>query len=317
MSLKYWNQGVTGRLFKFDNFIKMFSKSLYGMSDLYSKIESCIFIDPGHRGIDKMWTPGCLSDLSSRIFEADRKKPSYILTGFCCKGPASETDGPLGSAVLAEMLRFVGFDTFLLTDKPASSAVIAAATNCPVIVTNDPKTIRDISFIISIERPGKSAKTGTYRTMIARDISDVTAPLDDLFPIVGTSDVKPYLTIGVGDGGNEVGTGNIADLVRRDVPKGEEICVSSGCDVLVMAGVSNWGAIGIAAAIALRSGNRGAVEYCIELINSQKDRLAAMVAAGSYDGCTGKFEASVDGMMYDQEHTNVANGIIEVLKMSL
>ena len=121
------------------------------------ELEKCVFVDPGNRGIGGMWTHGCLERIVAEIWKCDRNKASYVLTGFCCKGETTETDGPLGSVVLCAMLRAVGFNTFLLTDRNSSRVVIAAAGECPVMVTDDPKAVRDPAFIVSVERPARSA----------------------------------------------------------------------------------------------------------------------------------------------------------------
>ena len=148
-----------------------------------------------------------------------------------------------------------------------------------------------------------------FCSLTARDFSRVTAPLDELFPLVGER--MPYLTIGVGDGGNEVGTGNVAEQVRKSVPRGEEICVSRGCDILVMAGVSNWGALAIAAAVAISSNQ---INTYIELSDRQPEILQRMVDAGSYDGCTGKCELSIDGMPWDKEHAEISAKIKQIMR---
>ena len=125
-----------------------------------------------------------------------------------------ETDGPLGSTILCSMLRKLGYNSNLLCDSYAEKVVKGGALDNPVIVANDASEIKGkISFIISIERPGRSAKTKDYRTMTAKDITKVTAPLDFLFPNNIDNNKKDYLTISVGDGGNEVGTGNIMNLI--------------------------------------------------------------------------------------------------------
>jgi hypothetical protein len=70
---------------------------------------------------------------------------------------------------------------------------------------------------------------------------------------------REILTIGAGDGGNEIGIGGIADTVNKLYPKGTKcncpcgggITATTETDVLVMAYVSNWGANGIEAALAL------------------------------------------------------------------
>lgn len=279
----------------------------------YSLLENAIFQDLGHRGINHMWQKGSLKKAASSILKQDKLKPSYIMTGFCCMFDRCETDGPLGSSILCSTLRSLGFNTILLTDSYSESVAKASAFENPVLIIDDPSKINEISFIVSVERPGRSKKTNDFRTMSARDISHCTAPIDTLFPLIGEFK-KEYLTIGVGDGGNEVGTGNIADDVCKYVNHGEEICTSVCSDILIMAGVSNWGAIAIAAALIISSGNAEAAEFFIEKCNKQPEILQRMIDAGSFDGCTGKKELSIDNMMYDQEHLNVTLSIISVVK---
>ena len=59
-------------------------------------------------------------------------------------------------------------------------------------------------------------------------------------------------TIGIGDGGNEIGMGKLpAGLIAQHVPNGAQIACVTSCDHLVVAGVSNWGAYGLAAGVRL------------------------------------------------------------------
>lgn len=278
----------------------------------FAEIEASVFVDPGNRGIGEMWQRGSLARAATEILKCDRNRPSYILTGFCCMGDQTETDGPLGSVILCRMLRAIGFNSHLLTDRWAANVVLGVAGDCPVLVTNDPSSVHDPSFIVSVERPARSAKSGKFSTMKARDISPVTAPLDELFPRVG--DRVAYLTIGIGDGGNEVGTGNVADLVRRDVPHGDEICVARGCDILIMSGVSNWGALALAAALAISTRNPEHRQTYIKLSEQQHEILVEMNKHGAYDGCTGKCEPSVDGMAWENEHASVATALKEIVE---
>jgi hypothetical protein len=274
-------------------------------------IERIIFTDQGQRGLENLWTPGCLGQILGRLDICDKRRPSYVLTGFCLS-KTSETDGPLGSAVLCSTLRSLGYNSGLLCDSASSPVVIAAAASgCPVFVTDNPTSIENPEFIISVERPGRSRKTNEYRTMRALALPNV-APLDLLFP--SPNDPKPYLTIGVGDGGNEVGTGNIADSVARFVPFGDDICTSVCCDVLVMAGVSNWGALAIAAALAIDAKRVEIGSKFIEICSKQEQMLKAMLQAGAYDGRTGKAEESIDGMLFAVEHMAVTDAICDAVR---
>src|SRR5262249_9775920 len=60
-----------------------------------------------------------------------------------------------------------------------------------------------------------------------------------------------WTTIGIGDGGNEIGMGSLPrDIVEHDIPNGPLIAATTRTDHLIVAGVSNWGAYGLLAAIA-------------------------------------------------------------------
>ena len=98
-------------------------------------------------------------------------------------------------------------------------------------------------------------------------------------------------SIGVGDGGNEIGMGRVRTRVAREVPNGARIGSVVRTDHLVVAGTSNWGAWGLVAHLSLASGR--------DLLHGREDeaRLTrAMVAAGGVDGMTGLAEPSVDSL---------------------
>ena len=285
-----------------------------------SKIEQVIFKDPGNRGISKTFQPGNLYKAANNILLTEKTKKSYILTGFCCMNNTCETDGPLSSAILCKILKELNYDSSILCDTPSEKVVKASAElyKLPVTVKDSSDKVleedKNIGFMVSIERPGRSEKTNDYRTCKARDISNVTSSLDLLFPNIKDNKKVDYLTISVGDGGNEVGTGNIIDLIKQNVPMGEDICTISSCDILIMTGVSNWGGIAIAAALSILANNKEIGQKFIEINNTQKDILQNMVNNGSYDGISGKVCMKVDGMDFDKEHTEINKAIEEIVK---
>jgi hypothetical protein len=282
-------------------------------ADLLAELEAIIFTDPGQRGLADLWTPGCLRAIVDRLSICPKSQPSYVLTGFCVSG-TSETDGPLGSSILCATLRSLGFNSQLLCDSASAPVVAAAALSNPVSIADSPGSITDPAFVIAIERPGRSRKTGDYRTMRGIALPNIV-PLDLLFPSADAP--KPYLTIAVGDGGNEAGTGNIADRVAQCIPFGADICTAACCDVLAMAGVSNWGALAIAAALAIRARNRELGQTFVENCGRQPQMLRDMVRAGAYDGRTGIAEESVDGMPFENEHRAVTDAICDRVRRYL
>lgn len=107
-------------------------------------------------------------------------------------------------------------------------------------------------------------------------------------------------TIGIGDGGNEIGMGRIPweELVRR--LRGEQsarIPCRIATDWNIIAGVSNWGGYALAAATLLL---RGQAPLLKDWDREQERRiLEDMVSHGpAVDGVTGKREATVDSLPF-------------------
>ncbi len=122
--------------------------------------------------------------------------------------------------------------------------------------------------VVSIERPGFAAD-GRYYNMRGEDISDRAAIFDPFL------DQASCPTIAIGDGGNEIGMGNIADTIATLDIAGSV----TRCDELLVADVSNWGAYGLIALLA---------------VWEQKDLLAAVSPVGILDYLS--VRGSVDGV---------------------
>jgi len=123
------------------------------------------------------------------------------------------------------------------------------------------------------------AADGRYYNMRKQDISAATAKFD-LFLLEGDCP-----SIAFGDGGNEIGMGNVAEaLSDMDI-----IPSVTTCDELVIASVSNWGVYGVLAVLS-KLLNRD----LFELI--EPEPIANyLVANGCVDGVTSRREASEDG----------------------
>jgi hypothetical protein len=203
---------------------------------------------------------GGLWRAASAIGGAPRGRVGLITGFFVPSGspPAAETDGPVGTALLARGLAAVGIPCRLATDEPCRNAcavaLSAAGAGVPVdwVAVGAPldgliQTWRaaGISHAVSIERCGRSAD-GTPRNMRGIDISADTAALDQLFA------AGPWQTIGVGDGGNELGMGALPRaLIARHVEHGETIACVTPANHLIVAGVSHWGAYALLGALAV------------------------------------------------------------------
>jgi hypothetical protein len=231
-----------------------------------------------------------------------------LITGFFVPRDAvaaPETDGPVGTALLAAAMAACGLPVRIAVDTPCASAVRAAVSAAGGGVKVDEVGIDDragldllvddwlsagISHAVAIERCGRSPD-GRPRNMRGVDVSPWTAPLDDLF--VG----GPWAKLAVGDGGNEIGMGKLpAGLIARTVPNGEKIACVTSCDHLVVAGVSNWGAYGLMAVLAVLRPDWSAT--IARFLTAERDLAvtrATVDKAGAVDGVTARREATVDG----------------------
>ncbi|MDR7188243.1 hypothetical protein J2Y46_001059 [Microbacterium sp. BE35] len=209
---------------------------------------------------------------------ADHPSPHVgIVCGFFVRHaepPSPETDGFNGMAQLAAGLLESGARVTVITDAPCAKAawavtkVLPGRVNLEVVAVDAGavRTLRDrlsagddpLTHIVAIERCSL-AKDGKPHREHGWDISGDTAPLDYLFQDDGWA--APWTTIGIGDGGNEIGMGNLPpEIVERDIPNGEKIAAVTGADYLLVAGVANWGAYALLTAIAaLKPGQSAAL----------------------------------------------------------
>lgn len=251
----------------------------------------------------------------------------FLLTGSLTRGWVSkaigEDDGPMGTGTLAGALSKAFkcipmiFVDELLQDKTAQmgqlagpsfvtyeEAVAATATpryTCVSVVgtcSDQDELARKQcealidqykpKVVISIERAGMTAD-GTYRNMAAMDFSEGRSRLDYMVEFAHKRGIP---TIGVGDGGNEIGMGAFAKEVAAHIKHGDKICPTSETDILLPCGVSNWGCYAIQAALAIMTNNI-ALAHTAEL---EQRMIHAAPGIGLVDGVTGTLEAKVDGM---------------------
>jgi len=160
-----------------------------------------------------------------------------------------ETDGPVGAIALYEALAALGYQPVLACAPPLSGA-LAADFRVLELKARTLEGAREQASaelaalqpaaIVSIERPGLT-DDGRYYNMRGEDISARCGIFD---PFLELADCP---TIAIGDGGNEIGMGNIAEAISA-----LDIRVSvTRCDELLVADVSNWGAYGLIAFLGL------------------------------------------------------------------
>ena len=217
----------------------------------------------------------------------------FIITGFYCFS-AAETDGPPGAYFLAAALRKLGFSPMIISD--AISAPLLRNIGFPVMIhhqTLSPEFVRNTLEIyqpvalISIERCGR-AEDGRYYNMRKTDISAYTPALDTYF----LEAPKEILTIGIGDGGNEIGMGNVAHQIKTLDIIPSVIAVNH----LIAATVSNWGVFGLIAALSLQTSQNLLPEP--EIV---RNFIKGIVDKGAVDGVTGTHSYTVDGFDFEIE----------------
>ena len=217
-----------------------------------------------------------------------------LTTGFYVAGYA-ETDGPLGTMALAGALRKLGFFPVIVTDRYCEGYFEAEDIAVEYMDLDADDAAADAILekyqpvgLISVERCGRDLN-GIYANMRHVDISAGTAPCDALFlKALGT-----IPTIGVGDGGNEIGMGNVAEAVRTRL---DLVPAEVKADILVIATVSNWGAYGIVAALEQLT------RLPLLLSFSKAERcLRRTVGMGSVDGISHEHIVRVDGFGMETE----------------
>ena len=135
---------------------------------------------------------------------------------------------------------------------------------------------------------------------LGRIITPYTAKIHLLFEFVRENSL-PVRTVGIGDGGNEIGMGSIPwPVLHANIRggTGARIACRVPTDWTIACGVSNWGAYALGAAVA---GLRSRPELLNEWSDArERSVLEALVEHGAVDGITGRPEPSVDGMPLEQ-----------------
>ena len=214
---------------------------------------------------------------------------AFLLTGWYLPHFMSgETDGPPGAAALARALD-LGFDvTPIIFTEPKLGPIVEAsikavglrvatsieeAIKIPrrVAVITDFHPYLDVedsiklakkyldelkpTAVLAVEK-GSRNKKDIYHSLWGIDISPLTGKLDRM---VDEARERGIYTLGIGDGGNEIGLGGIRDAVEEYLPCGAKCYCpcGAGCaastetDNMIVAYVSNWGAYGVEAVLAM------------------------------------------------------------------
>ena len=256
------------------------------MNSLSSQIEALI-LQHDHRGMARLkhhLRPGYCQRSAKLLL--NNKGVVLIGTGFPVSG-SFESDGPIGAIALYQILTYLGCQPIFVCAPPISKTMARGfmTYEMPVsdlkqgrtFVKNAIKEL-DPALAVSVERPGVAAD-GRYYNMHGDDITHLVAKYDLFF------ENGNYPRIAFGDGGNEIGMGNVqTHLTSMDI-----IPSVTPCDELVIASVSNWGVYGVIGVMSQLLN-----EDLFEHIDPESI-ASFLMANGCVDGMTHRTESTKDG----------------------
>ena len=260
-----------------------------------------IILDRDGRGISKLrpHLPENFCDQAAGLVPT-QPGTAVVVTGFyILSAGATETDGPPGAKVIGDALQSLGFEVVYVTDQYTAPLMAeiddtgARVVDFPITDDDSSRRFADDlmaeltpSVLISIERCGFTSE-GLFRNMRGNDITAFNAKADYLFADHPNS-------IGIGDGGNEIGMGNLAAEVTT-VPTLVKIPCVTTTTKLVITSVSNWGGYGLVAALSRQRGKN-----LLPSVKAEQELIRRTVGAGAVDGMSGKSELKVDGFTMEE-----------------
>jgi len=152
--------------------------------------------------------------------------------------------------------------------------------------------------------------------MRGEEIAPYTAPTHLLFELACTCQPR-VATIGIGDGGNEIGMGAIPWELLDDalgLPGSGRVACRIATDELILAGVSNWGGYALAAGVAHAAGREDTFAPC-DVARERRVIETLVRQAGAVDGVTRIREATVDGLPLEV-HLDLLAEIRSLLRLS-
>ncbi|KAK0149330.1 D-glutamate cyclase, mitochondrial [Merluccius polli] len=314
------------------------------------ELEEVIGEDPGNRGIQALFVQ---DELVRSCLALSHSTSVAITTGFPTHhmySPPDETDGPPGALAMATMLLELGKQVTMVTDRRAlqmNQDLVEEAVRTGVLKTTiplvtfegsgpdsalhflchegDPRKPR-FDHLVAIERSGRAAD-GNYYNMRGVNLKHLVDPIDDLF--VAAMDIPGITTIGIGDGGNELGMGKIKEKVKSLMPNGSLIACDVAADYAITAGVSNWGGYAVACGLYvlsicpshqwyLRKGTKPTTSpmlldnlvACLPSVDKEESVLSTLVRLGVRSGVTGNLAMEVDGLTFHPTHSALISRLL-------
>jgi len=249
-----------------------------------------------------------------------------LITGFPSRSflgrGITETDGPVGAVYLARVaeevlgavpviitdgalkkycigpgyaagLLVTDLDKALLAKRGKVNASALAFLDCPVDNDEARTVAREFltnvkpKALIAIEMPSIAANGLAHTAGGRAVVQEHLAKAHHFFEIAAELGI---LRVGLGDGGNEMGMGNMRAALARITPVGETIAAATDSDVPVVGASSNWAAYAIGICIEALFGSTR--------VNRSIDLPAIIhrcADEGAIDGYSVRPEAKVDG----------------------
>lgn len=220
--------------------------------------------------------------------------------------PKGENDGPLGAVVVARALEQLGHHCTIFSEEAVVAGikgigdcigykVDAQALSLEPCAQYD-QIANDYDIFFSTEKQGMNSK-GIPHTVSGTSRAGERCKVD---LICNAMRKQGKLTIGVGDGGNEIGFGKIYKetcALIKDSDKcrcgcGGGIITVTATDLLYPVAISNWGCYAIVAALAICSGKKELALTPLE----EHEMLKNSIKLELGDGGSGKYYYAVDGV---------------------
>ena len=260
-----------------------------------------IILDRDRRGISQLrpHLPADFCDRAARLI-LDNPGTALITTGFyILDAGLVETDGPPGAIAIGSALETLGYHVVYVTDAHGAPVMNAIKNQSSRVIefpiTDDAESqqfaanlLADLnpSVLIAIERCGFTHDL-KFRNMRGRDITPYNARIDYLF-------ADHPASVGIGDGGNEIGMGNLA----REIPLVDSLvkipCVTR-VTAPILASVSNWGGYGLAASLSKLTRRN-----LLPSVEQDMATLRLTVDTGAVDGMSALQEYKADGFTLEE-----------------
>lgn len=212
--------------------------------------------------------------------------------------PNGENDGPMGSAVLGRALEKLGYAVTIFTEREVleSQRAFTHILGSEVAIEEllrDPtdqhaRIAQEFDIGITVEKAGGN-REGLLHSINANVRTGTRANIDAL---IAALNAAGKLTVGIGDGGNEIGFGKVYDLAREILPYGDTIVTVVATEYLYPVAISNWGAYALAAGLAIGA-DRPDLTVTPE---EERAMLEKAIELDCRDGGTGRAEFAVDGV---------------------